>query len=114
MTPIGYTEDALIERPAIALLAKLGWETINAYGEFDHGASTLGRETKAEVRWEVSLSGPKATQAQFAPIDVAIGALASKLLQEIGPEDKGSYVLTVKSLDTVDLGSVGWIARLKA
>jgi type I restriction enzyme R subunit len=49
MTPTGYTEDALVERPAIALLAKLGWETINAYGEFDHGASTLGRETKAEV-----------------------------------------------------------------
>ena len=49
MTPVGYTEDALVERPAIALLAELGWETVNAYGEFDHGASTLGRETKAEV-----------------------------------------------------------------
>ncbi len=49
MTPTGYTEDALVERPAIALLAELGWETVNAHGEFDHGASTLGRETKAEV-----------------------------------------------------------------
>jgi type I restriction enzyme R subunit len=49
MTPTGYTEDALIERPAIALLAELGWETFNAYAEFDHGASPLGRETKAEV-----------------------------------------------------------------
>jgi hypothetical protein len=49
MTPAGYTEDALVERPAIALLAALGWETINAYQEFDRGASTLGRETKAEV-----------------------------------------------------------------
>jgi len=47
--PTGYTEDALIERPAIALLAELGWETFNAFGEFDHGASVLGRETKAEV-----------------------------------------------------------------
>jgi type I restriction enzyme R subunit len=47
--PTGYTEDALIERPAIALLAELGWKTINAYSEFDHGASTLGRETRAEV-----------------------------------------------------------------
>ena len=43
MTPSGYTEDALVEQPAIALLAELGWETVNAYHEFDHGASTLGR-----------------------------------------------------------------------
>jgi type I restriction enzyme R subunit len=49
VTPSGYTEDALVERPAIALLAELGWETVNTYHEFDHGASTLGRETKAEV-----------------------------------------------------------------
>jgi type I restriction enzyme, R subunit len=49
MTPKGYTEDTLIEQPAIALLAKLGWETFNAYAEFDNGASPLGRETKAEV-----------------------------------------------------------------
>jgi len=44
-----YSEESLIEKPAIALLAELGWETVNAYGEFDYGASTLGRETKAEV-----------------------------------------------------------------
>ena len=49
MTPTGYTEDALVEQPAIALLASLGWEPVNAYHEFDHGASTLGRETRAEV-----------------------------------------------------------------
>lgn len=49
MTPTGYTEDTLVEQPAIALLAELGWETVNTYHEFDHGASTLGRETKAEV-----------------------------------------------------------------
>ncbi|MDI6740306.1 MAG: type I restriction endonuclease subunit R [Candidatus Edwardsbacteria bacterium] len=47
--PSGYTEDALIERPAIALLAALGWQTVNAYHEFDHGASSLGRETKDEL-----------------------------------------------------------------
>ena len=49
MTPCGYCEDALVEQPAIALLAELGWETVNAYHEFDHGVSTLGRETRAEV-----------------------------------------------------------------
>jgi type I restriction enzyme R subunit len=44
-----YSEDALVEQPAIALLAELGWETVNAYNELDHGASSLGRETRAEV-----------------------------------------------------------------
>ena len=47
--PGGYSEDALVEQPAIALFGALGWKTINAYGEFDHGTSILGRETKAEV-----------------------------------------------------------------
>ena len=49
MTPAGYTETDLVEQPAIALLAGLGWETVNAYHEFDHGESILGRETKADV-----------------------------------------------------------------
>lgn len=49
MTSKGYTEDALIEQPAITLLEELGWETVNAYHEFDYGKSALGRETKADV-----------------------------------------------------------------
>ena len=56
MTPRGYTEDALIEQPAIALLSKLGWETFDAYSEFDHGASPLGRENKAEAVLKTRLS----------------------------------------------------------
>ncbi len=49
MTPTGYSEDTLIEQPAIELLESMGWETCNAYGEFEHGHSPLGRENKAEV-----------------------------------------------------------------
>jgi type I restriction enzyme, R subunit len=49
MTPSEYTEDALVEQPAISLMEELGWETVNAYHEFDHGISTLGRETRDEV-----------------------------------------------------------------
>ncbi|MCD4673391.1 MAG: hypothetical protein K8R77_12075 [Anaerolineaceae bacterium] len=47
--PVGYTEDDLVEQPAIALLGELGWETFNAYDEFEHGLSPLGRETRADV-----------------------------------------------------------------
>ena len=44
-----YSEDELIEQPAINLLAEMGWETLNCYGEFDRGDSPLGRQTKSEV-----------------------------------------------------------------
>jgi type I restriction enzyme, R subunit len=49
MPPTGYTEDVLIEQPAINLLADLGWETYNAYAEFEQVGSFLGRENKSEV-----------------------------------------------------------------
>jgi type I restriction enzyme R subunit len=44
-----WSEDAAVEQPAIALLRDLGWETANAYSEFDSGASTLGRDSMGEV-----------------------------------------------------------------
>lgn len=60
MSPNNYTEDELVEQPAIQVFAELGWETISAKGEMfsviphpsplpeGEGAS-LGRETKSEV-----------------------------------------------------------------
>src|SRR5664280_1461610 len=69
MTPAGYTEDALVEQPAITLLAELGWETFNAYGEFDHGASPLGRETKAEVVLKTSLRKALLTLNPDVPVE---------------------------------------------
>ncbi|WIG60501.1 MAG: Type I restriction-modification system, restriction subunit R [Ktedonobacterales bacterium] len=44
-----YSEDALIEQPAIALFAALGWQTLNAFDETYGPTGTLGRETRAEV-----------------------------------------------------------------
>ena len=44
-----YSEDELIEQPAINLLTEMGWETLNCYSEFDQGSSPLGRQTKSEV-----------------------------------------------------------------
>lgn len=43
-----YSEDQLVEQPAINLLAELGWQTISALDEALGPHSTLGRETKAE------------------------------------------------------------------
>ena len=44
-----YTEDSLIEQPAIALLGKLGWETANCFEETFGSGSMLGRETSGEI-----------------------------------------------------------------
>ena len=44
-----YSEDELIEQPAINLLETMGWQTLNCYSEFDQGDSPLGRKTKSEV-----------------------------------------------------------------
>lgn len=45
-----YTEDYLIEQPAIQLMQhELGWDVVNCYAEWQSGASQLGRESKREV-----------------------------------------------------------------
>jgi type I restriction enzyme R subunit len=45
-----YTEDHLVEQPAIALLRDdLGWTHANCYDESASGKSTLGREAKRDV-----------------------------------------------------------------
>ena len=44
-----YTEDSLVEQPAIKLFAELGWETLSASDEVLGVGGSLGRETKSEV-----------------------------------------------------------------
>ena len=49
MSPNAYTEDQLVEQPAIGLFAALGWQTASALDESFGPAGALGRETKGEV-----------------------------------------------------------------
>jgi type I restriction enzyme R subunit len=44
-----YTEEQLVEQPAIGLFAALGWQTVSAMEEAFGAGGTLGRETKGEV-----------------------------------------------------------------
>ena len=44
-----YTEDQLVEQPAIGLFAELGWQTVSAMEETFGTTGTLLRETKGEV-----------------------------------------------------------------
>jgi len=47
--PYAYTEDQLVEQPAIGLFAEVGWTTVSASEETFAATRTLLRETKSEV-----------------------------------------------------------------
>jgi type I restriction enzyme, R subunit len=49
MSAHAYSEDRIVERPAIALFAELGWQTVSALEERFGPGGTLGRETSGEV-----------------------------------------------------------------
>ena len=49
MSAYAYSEDQLVEQPAIGLFAALGWQTLSAMEETFGASGTLGRETKSEV-----------------------------------------------------------------
>lgn len=49
MNSHAYTEDQLVEQPAIGLFAELGWQTVSALEEIFGAEGTLGRETPSEV-----------------------------------------------------------------
>ncbi|HEY3345870.1 MAG TPA: HsdR family type I site-specific deoxyribonuclease, partial [Anaerolineaceae bacterium] len=44
-----YSEDTLIEQPAIHLLAQMGWQAANCFDETFGPSGSLGRETPSEV-----------------------------------------------------------------
>ncbi len=49
MSAHAYTEDRLVEQPALGLFAELGWATVSALEETFGATGTLLRETKGEV-----------------------------------------------------------------
>jgi type I restriction enzyme R subunit len=49
VSPHAYTEDQLVEQPAIGLFAAPRWQTLSALEEIFGTGGTLGRETRGEV-----------------------------------------------------------------
>lgn len=45
MNPHVYTEEQLVEQPAIGLFASLGWQTVSAMEETPGAGGSLGGET---------------------------------------------------------------------
>ncbi|MDX9859229.1 MAG: type I restriction endonuclease subunit R [candidate division Zixibacteria bacterium] len=63
--PHTYTEDQLVEQPAIGLLAELGWKTVSALDETLGATGTLQRETKGDV---VLISRLRAVLERLNPV----------------------------------------------
>lgn len=59
-----YTEDQLVEQPAIRLFEELNWQTVSAQDEVLGAQGTFGRETTAEV---VILSRLRAIMVKLNP-----------------------------------------------
>lgn len=89
MSPHPYTEDQLVEQPAIALLAELGWQSVSALEEILGPDGTLGRETKSEV---VLSSRLKAALTRLNP-DVPPDGIAGAIDQLIA--DRSAMILVV-------------------
>src|SRR5262245_846013 len=53
--PHAYTEDQLVEHPAIQLFSEMGWRMVFALDEVVGPEGTLGRETTADVVLESRL-----------------------------------------------------------
>lgn len=62
MNAHAYSEDQLVEKPAIGLFATLGWQTVSALEETFGVGGTLGRETKSEA---VLIERLKAALSEF-------------------------------------------------
>lgn len=81
-----YSEDTLVEQPAIALFESLGWETGNLYAEWTGSSSSEGRQTQQDVVLEGRLRAALSKLNPDLPseaIDLVVGELArdrSKLL----------------------------------
>jgi type I restriction enzyme R subunit len=76
-----FSEDQLVEQPAIQLFAELGWETLSASEEVTGASGTLGRETKSEVVLAVYLRNVLVRLNPSLPIE-AINAAVDELSRD--------------------------------
>lgn len=60
-----YTEDQLVEQPAIGLFGQLGWQTMSAMEETFGQGSTLGCKTKGEAVLVECLHLPRLPSSQI-------------------------------------------------
>jgi len=93
-----YSEESLVERPAIEVFERLGWSFANCFYEFDDkGVSFLGRDTKADV---VLVSKLKLALIKLNPdVSSVVVDEAIKILTQ----DRSLMSMTVANRDVYDL-----------
>ena len=76
-----YSEDTLVEQPAIALFESLGWETGNLYAEWTGSCSSEGRQTQQDVVLEGRL---RAALSKLNPdlLNEAIDLVVEELVRD--------------------------------
>ncbi len=81
MSSPNYSEDSLVEQPAIQLFAELGWVTLVVSDEVLGAEGTLGRETKSEVVLAARLRKVLAQLNPALPVE-AINAAVDELSRD--------------------------------
>ncbi|ERY32461.1 hypothetical protein Q066_05749 [Pseudomonas aeruginosa BL12] len=76
-----YSEDTLVEQPAIALFESLGWETGNLYAEWAGSYSSEGRQTQQDVVLEGRLRAALSKLNPDLPSD-AINLVVEELTRD--------------------------------
>lgn len=76
-----YSEDTLVEQPAIALFESLGWETGNLYAEWTGSSSSEGRQTQQDVVLEGRLRAALSKLNPDLPSD-AINLVVEELARD--------------------------------
>ena len=76
-----YSEDTLVEQPAIALFESLGWETGNLYAEWTGSSSSEGRQTQQDVVLEGRLQAALSKLNPDLPSD-AINLVVEELARD--------------------------------
>ncbi len=97
MSPSDYTEELLVEQPAIELFDELGWATVSATEESFGATGTLGRETKSEVVIVPSLRAALERLNPALPTD-AINSAIDELAR-----DRSAMSLAAANRDSWDL-----------
>lgn len=101
-----YSEDQLVEQPAIALLGELGWETLNAYDEQFGESGTLGRDNRGEVVLTERLMQALRRLNPETPYQ------ALQMAAEEITRDRGSMSMVAANREVYGLLKGGFLARL--
>jgi type I restriction enzyme R subunit len=101
-----YTEDQLVEQPAIGLFAHLGWETVSAREEIFGTNGTLGRETSGEAILAGRLRAALMRLNSSIPEEAITSAVDQLLL------DRSAMIPESANREVYDLLKVGILVSL--